>query len=136
MNKTLINLVKEEAKFLKENLTRQEKSNINYDYLNPDRPTRCIYGLATGNCNSKRAVRLMRKGCSRVFSYKNITTGYLDNCTLNGSPKGHKRQFITKKGYEGFWSPIEVFIYKTKRESNKVNLVNYITDVTNKLTLK
>ena len=136
MNKTLINLVKEEAKFLKDNLTREEKLNINHDDLDPNSPSSCIYGLATGNCHSKRAVRLMRKGCSRVFSYKNIEENFLDRSNLNGSPKGHKRHFETKKGYEGFWSPIEVFIYKTKRESNKVNLVNYITDVTNKLTLK
>lgn len=111
-------LVVKEAKKLRELTTVEERNNLDFDNLNPESNTDCIYGQLTGSCHSKRAIELIKKSCSRVF---NPGLGVSCPGELNGSPKGLHRNYDKVS----FWSPIEVFIVNSSDEQNKA-LLNYI----------
>jgi hypothetical protein len=56
-----------EATALREHATDEEKAKLDFDSLEPNSPSKCIYGLATGNCMSKRAAELINKCCQRFI---------------------------------------------------------------------
>jgi len=70
--KKLIELVTKEAINLKANATQEELDNLNFNCLLPSDSTQCIYGQMTGNCDSKRAVELIRLSCKRVMGLETI----------------------------------------------------------------
>jgi hypothetical protein len=114
-------LVVNEAKKLRELTTVEERSNLDFDTLDPTEGARCIYGQLTGNCHNDRAEELMKKSCSRVYKYGK---GVRQPGKLNGSPKKLKRLKRTGDPI-GFWSPIEIFIVHSSDKQRK-NLLNYI----------
>lgn len=65
--KQFIEDVKKEARALKENATKEETSRLDFDDLDPNSPTRCVYGQMTGSCQNDRAVDLIKKCCVRVI---------------------------------------------------------------------
>lgn len=52
---------------LRKLLTQEEKSKLNFSYLDYDSKERCIYGQTTGNCNSERAKELIKKACKKFL---------------------------------------------------------------------
>lgn len=60
-------LVIEEATNLKEYATKKELERLDFNYLDPNTPHRCIYGQITGNCFNERAIELLNK-CTNPYS--------------------------------------------------------------------
>lgn len=54
-----------EAKALKKNATKKELEKLNFYTLNANHSEKCIYGQQTGNCRSKRAVKLITLCCKK-----------------------------------------------------------------------
>lgn len=105
--KKMWELAIEEAKELKKNLTTEEKDRLDKEKFDPQSRYYCVYGLATGSCNSDRAIELIKKSCSRVYSRKDDTEAPTDR-KLNGKP------FDVEERYERdyyYFSPIEILIY-------------------------
>src|ERR1700759_4992347 len=105
------NLVKEEAKNLKKNATQEELNYLDFNSLNPQSPSQCIYGKMVGDCFYDRATDLIKKCCARVYQpdIKN-PMDVLSTAKVNGNP-----QELTR---EEFFSPIEVFIVQKKNKEN------------------
>jgi len=116
MEKKLITLVREEAKFLRDNLKSIEKRRIVFKNLRTTDATKCIYGLATGNCYSTRALTLISQGCKEVYK----------GSILN--PKSAiKAKGIEKRRMYNLWSPIEIFLVKNRyNPATLKNLIRYI----------
>lgn len=75
---TFIEYVIAEIKAIRKYATKQEKSRLSIEDLNPLNPNTCIYGLMTNNCRSARAVILIRKCCKRVFGNHAFMTSNLE----------------------------------------------------------
>jgi len=128
--KKLYPLVKKEAKALRAHLTQKEKDKLDFKFLDPDCPYTCVYGQATGDCYSKRAVDLIKKHCTKV--YKVVTEEkILTNAVLNGTPIGKKRTHTTVE----FFSPIEIMIFQKGQKRNTKKLIQYIKGEIKELTL-
>ncbi len=121
--KIMQGLVKQEAKNLRKNATKEELSRLNFNKLNPTSKVTCIYGQLGGTCDSVRSVELQKKSAKRVYK----TGEGLVSAKVNGSPKSLFR-------YE-YWSPIEVFIVQQENKDNGNNkkLVSYLKGETNRL---
>jgi len=116
----LVNLVIDEARLLKETATKAEldRLSINVKHLNPDSPTKCIYGQMTGDCETQRATDLIKLCCQKVYEVK-TRTHVITKSVLNGSPKDKTR--------EQFFSPIEVYIFVAQDKLDKLqNLLSYL----------
>lgn len=129
-------LVLIEATNLRKFATRLEKARLDFDTLNPEYGSRCIYGQMTGNCFCERAVDLIVSSASEVYEIINPDRA-LVNVKLNGPPIVMRRKRVAYV-QSGFYSPIEIFISKNanKKNGNISALVNYLKGKTNKLTLK
>lgn len=117
-------LVIEEATALRKHATKEERSNLNFENLNPDSQRRCIYGQMTGDCFSERAKKLIEKSCRRVYS----TNGKFADAKLNGSPVGKYRATNGGRLFgqnTDYWSPIELFISKATSRMNQ-KLIQFI----------
>lgn len=126
----LIPLVIAEAIKLKENSFKYERASLNFDSLDSERPSKCIYGQMTGNCWNNRATTLIEKSCERVITNNPNKSGITG--AINGSPIGVDRDF--------YWSPIESYIYLNERnlkfnKQNKV-LIDFLKGETDTLVLK
>jgi len=133
-------LVIAEAKKLKENAKKSELKKLDFDRLDSQRTTNCVYGLMTGDCFSKRSQTLIQNSCKRVF---NVEESENIEGTLNGSPIGKKRSKIENTAFGSYsealyWSPIEVFIDKDRNQKNGNNkrLIEFLKDETKILKLK
>lgn len=62
--------VKKEAVALKENATAEELERLDFNTLDPEDYTECIYGQMTGSCLEERACELIFNCCARY-----VTTG-------------------------------------------------------------
>lgn len=60
--------VMHEIEMLKTHATEKEKVRLGYTAINPARTDHCVYGQLTGDCQNKRAKKLMDLSCTRVFS--------------------------------------------------------------------
>jgi hypothetical protein len=117
----LKNLVREEARNLREKATREELENLDFKNLYPCSITECIYGMMTGDCYSDRATSLIKQCCSKV-----IEGGSISYCEeIIGSPLEYSRG--------AFWSPIEKYI--TEDEANSKGLISYLKGETETLDL-
>lgn len=114
-------LVREEARNLREKATKEELARLDIKTLYPSSITECIYGMITGDCFSDRAVSLIRQCCSQVIEGGSIS--YSEE--IIGSPIDYKRI--------EFWSPIEKYI--TEDEGNNANLIAYLKGETDTLEL-
>lgn len=127
--RVLAELVKEEAKLIREHATKKQISNLSFFRLNGRSPQNCIYGQMTGNCFSKEATKLIHLCAPRV--YKGDDMDDLDSLILNGKlDKKANRQ----NANDLHWSPIEIFIYgvNSKAENSK-RLIAYLKGETDNL---
>lgn len=129
----LVELVKKEAENLKGRLKLKERNKLNFTTLNPNFPSYCIYGQATGNCESERANFLIRNCCERVYE---VTTkaNRFETCKLNGKPK----KVPDNDRLDMYFSPIELYIYQNTIKGKKYNkiLIDYLKGLTDTLNIK
>jgi hypothetical protein len=62
-----LKMVRVEATHLRDNATKEEKANLNFDSIDPYSSSDCIYGQMTGNCESDRAHKLCPKTIAVLF---------------------------------------------------------------------
>lgn len=122
-------LVKQEDKNLKKHALKKELKRLDFESLDPSYGSTCIYGQATGSCNSDRAIKLINSCAKRTYS-GSLKNGMIKGSTLkvNGQIDIDKRLASYFGGYTS-WSPIEVFILNnknTKKESNNKALIDYL----------
>lgn len=124
IDQVLIDLVKEEAAKLREALKPSEAAKLDFSELDGESKFRCIYGQATGNCESGRAITLIKKCCSRVYDATRTT---INEAPLNGKPT--KDNISPKVGMfsvnRNHFSPIEKFILLAGKRRNK-KLIQYL----------
>ncbi len=139
ITKTLIALVKDEAKKLRKLALPKEKDKLKIKSLDSGDRTRCIYGQMTGNCNSERAGELIVNCAKRVYNTAPISSDILRLSKLNGKPK--KIDFNDDDRTWKYISPIEKFIWLNdnvkggKKENNEI-LVDYLKGKTKTLKFK
>lgn len=122
--KILVALVKKEAHKLKKNLTKKESLRLSFDNFRPDNPYFCIYGLAVGHCQDKRAHTLINRCCGRIFVQPIVLSTPLNECVLNGKPNLNPKE----RDRSGHFSPIECFIFFEENQINGNNkmLISYL----------
>ena len=130
MNKNkLFQLVKKEAENLKIHATSEEIAKLDLKYLDPEYKDKCVYGLMTRHCESKRANELIMQCCERVYEAEEARIhATMEVAILNGKPKIEKRS--------KYFSPIEVYIglRGQKENGNNKNLVDFLKGETDTLT--
>ena len=109
--------VRKEAEALKIHATQEERERLSIEELDPNHARRCIYGLATGECDSPRASKLIKK-CAPI---------YID------SESDQHRIKTVDHFREYHWSPIEYYI--TLPEAKNANLIAYLRGETDILEL-
>lgn len=112
-----------ESKLLKENATKEELSELSSEVLVPTNRFKCIYGMATGECRSDRAVELITKCCKRVF--KNIVPDddYGELPDISVAISNVNGGTVNSNDYH-YLSSIETYIL-TKKSKPK-NLIAYL----------
>lgn len=90
-------MVLTEAQYLRDNLTEEEKNQLDKELVDCNSQKHCIYGLATGHCNSDRAYELMQGGCEIVMT---------EDHAINGKLPTKRR--VTFDFH--FYSPVETYI--------------------------
>ncbi len=93
--------VRAEIDAIKQNATREELDRLNESYFIPDSPTRCIYGLMTGHCDTSRAKEIMDKSCIRQMDYskpKSDAHVHIDELFAQGLVNGSydQRRWLSK----------------------------------------
>lgn len=133
--KELFSLVKGEAKNLKKELKEKEKERLDFSTLDSSSRWNCVYGQSTGDCNSRRAIKLIKTCCTRVYNAGDDDQDLISSSTLNGSPKYKKRTSEKGLGHITFYSPIEVMIHEKGQKRNSKRLIDYLQGKEEKLTL-
>jgi hypothetical protein len=137
--KQFIEDVKKEARALRENATPAELDNIDIKKFDPEHQRRCIYGLATGNCRSERAIELIETCCPRFVSSEALYK--ISVAKYDGEREAFSivRDFVNGVKWEGdkaslkYVSTIEAYIYLP--EAQNANLIAYLKGETNDLVL-
>jgi hypothetical protein len=121
--RTFLKMVRVEATHLRNNATKEEKSNLDFDSIMPTYADQCIYGQMTGNCNSDRAKELYPK----IFD--------VDVLSNNSVQKAAETSRTLEKEEDGFfyYTPIEVYI--GAKDSNLAGLLKYIKGINKTLKL-
>lgn len=119
--KILKDLVRGEAANLREAITEEEASNLNFANLNASNAFGCIYGQMTGYCYSDRAQNLIESCCQRVFNV--VVSGWeaIKESILNGPP----RSINPSDRSSEYFSPIEKFLFFSTPEEQQ-NLIKYL----------
>ena len=117
---TLKQLVIDEATKLRLHATEAERDRLNFENLNPDRATLCIYGQMTGTCWSERAAKLLSL-CAKPYSSKSAA---FSEPLRSEFSEGLGRPF----------SPIECFIYQACPTTNHL-LISFIKGQKETLTI-
>lgn len=132
MKDVLEKLVTMEAKKLKSIATKDELNLLDFDRLDPECRSSCIYGQMTGNCNSSRAIDLIKKSCTQVYTKGPDAINTFNGVKLNGKPNN------SRVGHNiAYFSPIEIFIYKHEnREQNNKILIEFLKGETKTLNFK
>lgn len=136
--KQFIEDVKKEARALKETATAEELERLDMSKFDPEHQRKCIYGLATGNCRSHRAIELITKCCPRFVHSQAL---YRISCEKKeGSVEAFSivPEFINGEKWEGeknlaYVSTIETYIYLP--EAKNKNLIDYLKGNRNDLVL-
>jgi hypothetical protein len=109
--------VRKEAEALRVHATKEERERLDIETLDPSDIHLCVYGMCTGNCESKRASELIKK-CAPIFI---SSESYPD----------HMVAVTEFKGYH--WSPIEYYIGHPEAHNKK--LIAYLRGETETLKL-
>lgn len=127
--------VRAEVESLKNNATKEEINNLDFDIFNPESQYNCIYGQMTGRCSSERAKELMDLGCVRVavgdiFAYtKKELPSILKK--INGPYNGQ----MWTDGYRNFNHLSMIETYILLNNSKPKNIIDYLKGKTEKLVL-
>jgi hypothetical protein len=97
ITKKLKKAVVKEALLLRKYATQEEKYRLNADIIDPIHTNHCLYGQMTYNCESPRALELL-KLCAKPYSY---------GCSYYGKPS-QQYFYIRTYGYDV--SAIEFYI--------------------------
>jgi hypothetical protein len=109
--------VKTELDNIKANATKEEIGRLNIESFNVNSPTRCIYGLMTGECFSNRAKELSPK------IYDNVGWG-----------NSFTQQSFIKNKMECF-TALEKYLYMVKAPTH-AKIIEYLKGTINVLVLK
>jgi hypothetical protein len=129
-------LAASEAKKLKKHATKEELSNLDLEALDPCDEKVCIYGLATGDCNSARAQELIKKCATQVYEVAGLSRDFDLNGVLNGKPYDIEKKHSNDTRSKHYQSPIEMLIYENnggKQAQRK--LIAFLKDETQTLEL-
>lgn len=125
-----------EATALRDLSTPTEKDNLVFEHLKPQSRSNCVYGLMTGDCNSRRAVELIKKCCTQYFHAPSLFLGgTLPNVLshVDGTNPEVMDKRITFLNIN-YISSIEMYI--TSIGAKNRGLIAYIKGETNELNLK
>lgn len=106
-----------EALNLKTHAKKKELSLLDFEKLDPESKSSCIYGLMTGNCNSKRAKSLILKCAKKVLVKPDTTKSFrnsMNDYVLNGKPKRKREDEME------YVSPIETVIFRYPEYNKKL----------------
>lgn len=112
--------VRKEAEALKIHATKEERGRLVFELLNPHNIMQCYYGLMCGNCESSRAIELIKKCAPTMLQSGN-----------NGMQPIGRLNNIEMISY--YYSPIEG--YAQKPEARNENLIAYLRGETETLEL-
>lgn len=131
----LVNEVHTEAAKLRESATANELRRVTITHLRPNNFEQCIYGLATGDCRSKRAIQLIIKCAPVVISEQSMKP---KEGGLVCKPKYAGKASIRRRSLEWGWcadsySPIEAYILQ--KGADNAALVRYLKGKTETLDL-
>lgn len=130
--------VKREADNIKKFSTPSETKKLNFNTLNPNTPSDCVYGQMTGSCVSGRAQNLIVKCCDK-FTVINDDTELEDKTfsetrnIINGNVNTRKELGRDIFMHTKYFSAIEHYIL-TKGAKNK-HLIAYIKGEVDELVL-
>lgn len=113
---------------------------LDLDWLDPNKPTRCIYGQMTGDCVSYRAKELMDEACIIVTNNVHGVCFFSGNTfrdikkSLNGKNEGQGwyERMSLKRNYSHL-SALEAYI--CLKDAKKKNIIEFLKGNTNKLKL-
>lgn len=140
--KDFLKEVEHEILMLKKHATKSEIEALNIEKFDYRRPTQCIYGQMTGNCESYRAKALMDKACIRVLHLAGYGVEDIDNVkisddsfNINGEYTGQTwlSRSSQRRDYT-YLSALEGYIC-TKNAKNK-HIFEFLKDDSNTITLK
>lgn len=130
--------VRKEAEALRVHATKEERGRLDIEVLDPTKNHLCIYGLMTQNCNSDRAISLI-KSCAHRY----VKTASLCNIQyegfekilniINGRIVDNLQESRKALFEEGHYSAIEAYILLP--ESNNASLISYLRSETETLEL-
>lgn len=109
--------VRKEAEALRIHATKEEREKLDIETLDPSNIYTCVYGMCTGDCESPRASKLIKK-CAPIF-------------ISSESDPDHMKTVKEFRSYH--WSPIEYYIGYP--EARNANLIAYLRGETETLEL-
>lgn len=128
----LIHAVKTEAALLRKHGEPEELAQINFGDLDPFNAQCCIYGMATGDCFSERAMDLFEK-CAIPFSKSNVDFEKPEiNSFCEVKAVDDDLTKSQSRGYQGY-SAIEFYI--TQEGANLIELTNFLSGQSKTLNL-
>lgn len=127
----LCKLVLLEADNIKKNCTEEEISELDFEFLDPSHPRKCIYGQMTGSCFSKRTLELVKELPTHFeylydFDREDVQLDEVLNVATSF-------RFDPIEEHKLVFSPIEVYI--TLPEADNENLINYIKGISKELNI-
>jgi hypothetical protein len=123
-----------EARNLKKNARKKELGKLDFDDLNWNSPSNCIYGqISEGNCRSPRAKKLIQSCCKRYFHNKRSRIDQDGIQAIKRIVNGKEVEDLGKFFDIPYLSSIEAYICMPKAKNE--NLINYLQGKTNKLIL-
>ncbi len=131
--KVQLKAVIKEIENLKEYTTKEEKGILNFKVLKPLSPELCIYGQMTGDCDSKRAVVLLKQCAVKWVAYQLLENTFKPAKSRKGQKTMPTALNISWGGRNSF-SALEHFIVNFP-EHNK-NILGYIKGTSKNLKLK
>lgn len=131
--------VKKEAEALRVHATSGELNEIKVNKFEPSHYNSCIYGMATGDCHSERAVELIQLCTPRYF--KEEVFEDVEYLGINGIIKnvnGKKVKNFLRERTDPFfkgthYSAIEAYILLP--DAKNANLISYLRGETETLDL-
>jgi hypothetical protein len=127
-----------EATVLRDKATYEEKNELQLWRLDPNSQARCVYGLMTGTCTSKRACELMSQACQLMVP-TNLTVDsanevepYVESCDVKKEFRPGMGLFLSPRQF-AHYSALEAYIMLP--QANCEGLLNYIKGNINSVKL-
>jgi len=123
--------VREEIEHIKKHATQHELSNLDYSWFNPFYPNKCIYGMMTGHCDSRRANKLYNKKYGSIGDHnsEDKPTQTLKELVGDDSYFNDDEDFFEIDSF----TPLEVYV--SLKDARKRNVVKYLKNEISELKL-